>query len=285
VEGIKIDTRKPLKIFFESSIILGATQDQLLEDPQLKIYVDKGLLDKPERYVSSRELIELVLKLRKKRNIEPFVSPKVKEELRSLVSKYDALNEKILKPLRIEEEIRKIPREDRKIFEMIIYRIFMIKLPILVYEIIDKFSSKFVDEDECKTIRDDVFNKIYRPLLHRLKYLSEFFELSGATQKEKERDPCFDEYEGLSLALRDIRRVNYKKLNDLLILSEAIYSFKRMKLEEKVAPDFYFVSNDLIFIPIVTPTHRVRFDKIPKNIEKFYGIKIRDAKHMLKTLK
>jgi len=281
-----------IRIFFETSVVLGTAQDMLLETPEILTYVQRKYLEKPDRFFESRCLLEKINELQKRRtiDIEPFVSPKVKEEVRNLVMDHRAMNDRILKPLKIEEEIKKMNPVDLKLFEFLIYRIFIVKLPILTFQLIDQYSSRAVDDSECESIRDDVFFKVYQPLIPRFKYLYQKFVLAGLSKKEQREDFDFDEWEALCLILRSFKHPdtlnfkNYKKIVDLHILAEAIYSYRKMKKELGYAPDFYFVSNDTIFIPLITPTHRVRDETVPRPIEHFFEIKVVRPRDLLEIL-
>jgi len=282
---------KPMKIFLESSVVLGAAQDKLLESPQLDGYIQSKFLQKPERYIYSRKLVEKIFELLYRGiNLEPFVSRKVKEEVKNLVDNKTTMEKKILRPLRIDENISGLSEPDRRIFDITVYQIFIIKLPIFVDEIIDEFSSTFVDRHECSQIVDDLFFKVYRPLITRLKFLAQNFELSGVSEKEKESDPDYKEYKALKLVLQGLMKNSvypfgfwpYKNFFDFMILSEAIFANMKMKRELVQEPDFYFISNDKIFM-VITVSGMV-YDKVSKIIKKEYGINVLNSKDMVEVL-
>lgn len=276
-----------IKIFFDSNVILGAAQLRLLEESQLSYYMNLGLLKKPQTFVFANESLTKLKKLLNEKElieIEPYVSRKVRVEVQSILK---SVLEKILNPLRVQDEISKMSIEDRKIFERFIYQIFIIKLPLYVNEIVDDFSSMRVDKEECEMIRDDIFNNIYRPLLPRFKNLIEKFEISGIPNPERERDHA--EYSCMKLNLRSFRDskslikfINYKTITDLLILAEAIYSYQKLANDLRNLPEFYFVSNDTIFISVSQES--LVFDKIPKLINQKYKINVLDSKHMSEYL-
>jgi hypothetical protein len=277
---------KGIKIFFDSNVILGSAQLKLLEEPQLRYYVDSGLLNKPWTFTASDELLEKVFELRdKKVDIEPFISRKVKEEVND-VSSIANLEAKILKPLKLQQKIPKLADADKKVFELTLYQIFLIKLPLYVNEMLDNFSSVIVDRDECYNIRDELFKTIYQPLFPRYTRLVEKFVLSGMPEAKLKLDKDYPEYKGLYYNLRSFtteesptKIKDYKKITDLLILAEAIYSYKKMVKEMKDSPEFYFVSNDTICIPVTV--NGAVFDNVSRNIHITYQINTADAKHML----
>lgn len=280
-----------MKVFFETSVVLGAVQDELLDsDMNLKMYVDSGLIQKPERYVYSREVLDKIFQARPE-EIEPFISPQSKREIRNLASNPDSIKSKILEPLRIVDEIERLNEDDRKLFLMIIYNVFMLKLPNLCYEIIDRFSSISADPEECEEIRDQIFQGVYRPLLGKYKRLWEEMELGGLSDREKKKHPNFDEYEFLSrLFLSFVTRTpsglkfrNYKNFNDFLILAEVIYAYRKFCREMRSAPDVFFLSNDFIFIPFRTTTNRTLFDNIIRAIGTQFSIKVTNPKYMLEN--
>lgn len=277
----------PIKIFFDSNVILGSAQLRLLDDDQLSYYTGLGILKKPPPFIYSSELLGKIKRLLNEKElieIEPFVSRRVRGEVQQILK---SVLEKILKPLKVQSEISKMSIEDKKIFERNIYQIFILKLPIYVNEIIDNFSTIMVDRDDCEILRDDIFNNIYRPLLPKFKQLIEKFEISGISNPEKDKE--YPEYCCMKLNFRSFRDqtaatkvINYKKITDLLILGEAIYSYKKLVSELKRPPEFYFVSNDTIFISV--SQEGMVFDKIPRLINQNYGIGVLDSKHMSEAL-
>ncbi|MDD5331483.1 MAG: hypothetical protein PHE43_01510 [Candidatus Nanoarchaeia archaeon] len=259
------------KLFFETSVILGAAQYKLLESNNyLKMDIEKGLISKPERYKHSYELIEYVMK--KKGELDPFVSYGVKREIRNLLQKKEQLEKKIIEKLKLPKRISKLPIEDKKVFDYLLFQIFFVKFPSITYDILDQFGSIAVDDVSVEGLRDELFSKIFKPLKIRQDYLIDYFERKGVNEGFLIKDKDYPEYQNLKKLLEPFYKFgNYKKINDLRILAEAIYCYNKMKDELKITPTFYFVSCDHIFIPFRGSDDQTFF-KVHNEIKAYYGL-------------
>jgi len=213
------------------------------------------------------------------------VSYMVKREIRKLLEK-EPLQNKIIGKLRIESKIKGLSDDDKKIFELILYKIFFIKLPSKILDLLDKFSSVSVNESHIEDVRDDLFQRVFRPLLQRHKYLKAYFKLSGEKKGVLERDNYYEEYIGLSRGLDAfIKFRDYKRINDLVIISEAICIYNKMRSELKSLPEFYFVSCDHLFIPFRPhPDSKEVFFKINSLIKKEFKINVVAPRYFLEAV-
>lgn len=271
------------KIYLETSVIIGAVQQSLIiQDYYLQDLIKRKLIKQSDMYTASQEFLDYIL-LNKKHDLEPLISFMVKYEIRNLMSKKTQMEEKIINKIKIFAEIKKLPIDDQKTINLLLYRIFFIKLPSLTYDLIDNFTSISVDEKAVEFTRDEIFERVYRPLLRRLKYLKVYFETKGLPEEKLSKDQDYPEYIQLKKGLRTFQEFgDYNKITDLLILAEAIVTFNKLITEMKDLPIFYFVSCDTIFVPFKESGSM--FFKIRDNIEKSFGIKVGTPKFVLGTL-
>lgn len=271
------------KIYIETSVIIGAVQQNLItQDGYLQDLIRRGLIKQSDMYVSSKEFLDYILS-NKKYDLEPLISYSVKYEIRNLISTKKQMEEKIINKIKIFTEIKKLPIDDQKIINLLLYKIFFIKLPSLTYDLIDSFTSISVDKTAVEITRDEVFERVYRPLLKRLGYLKVFFEYKGLPEDKLNKDKDYNEYKQLKKGLRTFEDFkDYHKIIDLLILGEAIVTYNKLIAEMKNPPIFYFVSCDTIFVPFNVEGNM--FFKIRDNIEKSFGIKVGTPKFVFDTL-
>ena len=261
-------------LFLDSNVILGAAQSQLIRDIR-ETSISIGKLLKTSKYHDYS--LEVITKgIIKPKDFELFTTYSVKREVQKIISEPEIIDKKIIIKLQLDDEISKLSEQDRKLFLSFIYENFLLKFPVSVNDILNRLSSKSVDELACKDIVDELFDHVFHPVFKRLKVLKQHIELSGEAHKFQHE---LEEYETLRYVFNDFGP--YPQNRDVKILAEAIFCHRLFISELKTPPEFHFVSNDRLFRANKITGGTQTYTGVIDAVNAHFAISLSTPKHIL----